>query len=425
MHIHSTSFALSAPLRHCVRFVLLAIALGGWGRASGEPPVAKPQIEQSLQKACEYLWSQQADDGGWHSGQYGVLRSGQALTPFVLNALLNVPESTCPRPTNGVERALAFIRSHVDDQGALGHSDPDIAEYPVYSTAYALLCLARAGQSNDFALAQKMNNYLVKVQYQDENGFDPSMPCYGGWGLDAPRHPGESGHMDLAHTRRALQALKTFDRWWHESTGAVCGKNFIGVHAEMFLHVVQRHPDAVAAQPGINPVLCRTPSIPYDGGFYFSPVVAAANKGRVEETEGASYFRSYATATCDGVLALLAAGVDRKDERVASAVNWLADRENLDYPQGVPTDFPEPWGEAIRFYHYAVRAEAYAALDWSDDWRERLGRAVAERQAADGSFQNTASPLMKEDDPIECTTLAVTALSRCLETDHSAANGSP
>ena len=42
----------------------------------------------ALPHAVEYLWSQQASDGGWHSRTYGLLRSGQALTPFVLDALL-------------------------------------------------------------------------------------------------------------------------------------------------------------------------------------------------------------------------------------------------------------------------------------------------------------------------------------------------
>src|SRR6478672_238308 len=56
---------------------------------------------------------------------------------------------------------------------------------------------------------------------------------------------------------------------------------------------------------------------PFDGGFYFSPIVLTANKGREErDKRGMYYYRSYATATCDGLLALLACGVPRSDERV-------------------------------------------------------------------------------------------------------------
>ncbi len=113
-----------------------AVTAPAWGkpRAEGNPGDAR----HALQAAAEYLWSQQADDGGWHSPQYGLMRSGQALTPFVLDGLLTAPESIAPRPEGGVNRALEFIRRRLDKNGSLGHADPDFAEYPVYSTAYAL-----------------------------------------------------------------------------------------------------------------------------------------------------------------------------------------------------------------------------------------------------------------------------------------------
>lgn len=375
------------------------------GRACGQSPDA---ATHALRRACLYLWSQQADDGGWHSGQYGLLRSGQALTPFVLHTLLQVPESACPRPEGRIDRALDFIRTHVDEHGALGHADPDVAEYPVYSTAYAVQCLAIVGKESDAALSAKMTGYLTRAQFNRDNGFDRSMPAYGGWGFDAPTEPGKAGHMDLAHTRRALLAIEAHCARWVPQSVRRNPKE-----ADMFLRVVQRHPNAVPAQPHPDGGGKAAPA-PYDGGFYFSPVVLAANKGGVEtDANGAKYFRSYATATCEGWLALRAARVSRFDERCAKAEEWLRAHDNLDYPEGIPTDGPEPWGEAIRFYHYAVRAEAYEQLNWPGDWQVKLTAAVVKHQATDGRFRNTASPLMKEDDPLVATTLAVVALNYC------------
>src|SRR5437763_1997766 len=94
--------------------------------------------------AAEYLWIQQAEDGGWHSHTYGLLRSGQSLTPFVLDALLEVPENVYPLPRAGVDRAIAFIRTHTQATGALGTADRDIPDYPNYSTALAVSALCRA-----------------------------------------------------------------------------------------------------------------------------------------------------------------------------------------------------------------------------------------------------------------------------------------
>jgi squalene-hopene/tetraprenyl-beta-curcumene cyclase len=215
--------------------------------------------------------------------------------------------------------------------------------------------------------------------------------------------------MDLAHTRRALEALRD----------AIAEKSFPQfTRAELFLRVVQRDRGALAKPPRIKAYLHTWSEIPFDGGFFFSPIVDAANKGRFQaEIDGkaAPHFRSYATATCDGILALLAAGVSRDDRRVVAAIEWLKVHDDLNYPQGVPTDFPEPWGEAIRFYHYAARAEAYRTLEWPCDWRNKLSNAIRKDQASDGSFRNTLSPLMKEDDPLLCTTLAAVALANCLE----------
>ena len=51
------------------RAFLLTLAAAACSRASnnGSP----------LQRAAEFLWAQQAEDGGFHSSTYGLLRSGQ------------------------------------------------------------------------------------------------------------------------------------------------------------------------------------------------------------------------------------------------------------------------------------------------------------------------------------------------------------
>jgi hypothetical protein len=331
----------------------------------------------------------------------------------VLHTLLQVPESVYPRPKDGVDRALAFIRRHVGKDGSLGHTDPDVIEYPVYSTAYALRCLAAIKRDashwkpGDENLIADMYAFLSTAQFDETDGFATTHAAYGGWGFDAAQEDGNPGHMDLAHTRRALQALR-------DALPEMSFPQF--TRAELFLRVVQRDRGALARPPRVEEYLFNWSDIPFDGGFYFSPIVDAANKGRFQaEIDGnaAPHFRSYATATCDGILALLAAGVPREDRRFVAAIDWLKAHDDLNYPQGVPADYPEPWGAAIRFYHFAARAETYRALGWPGNWREQLPRAVEQVQAPDGSFRNPASPLMKEDDPILCTALATIALSNC------------
>lgn len=381
-----------------IALVALLCLLAGCSHSATENSPAPRQADdhRALARACQWLWGRQGRDGDWHSGTYALLRSGQAYTPFVLDALLDVPEDVCPRPSGGVERALAFIRRHINEEGVIGLSDPDIMEYPNYSTAYALRCLLRAGSAADKPLIDRMLRYLQKQQYREETGFAVSHPAYGGWGFGGVHPPGEPGHMDLAHTRRVLEALR--------AAGLNDRRTF--ARAEQFLRLVQRHPDDPRPQPAVESSEREPP--PYDGGFYFSPIVLNANKGR-----GETYFHSYATATCDGLLALLAAGVPRDDERVQRALRWLRERPSLERPDGIPRDHPEPWDEALHFYHLAVRAEVYAALGGPAAWKDDIRHLLAGEQLADGHFENRASPLMKEDDPLLATSLAIVALSRC------------
>ena len=91
--------------------------------AAGLAACSRRETSGPIEKAARFLWSRQAEDGGFHSAVYGLLRSGQSLTPFALGGLLHVPESRLPRPVNGVNRAFEFIRKHTNADGELGRMD--------------------------------------------------------------------------------------------------------------------------------------------------------------------------------------------------------------------------------------------------------------------------------------------------------------
>ena len=391
----------------------LLVALAAGALAAPEETQTAPSARAALARAAGWLWSRQGADGGWHSETYGLLKSGQAFTPFILSFLMVVPQDVAAAPEGGVERALGFIRARVNEAGALGMSDPDFLEYPNYATAFGLVCLVRADAPEDAALRTRMRDYLVSAQYREAQGFERTAYAYGGWGFGGVHPPGVSGHMDIAHTRHVLAALR--------AAGGVDAAVF--ERAQAFLALMQRQPDDPRTHPmplwgeGEEDLDAASPP-PFDGGFYFSPVVLDANKGRLASApEGGRYWRSYATATCDGLLALRAAGAGPEDPRVLAARRWLLEHPALDYPAGVPRDQPIDWGAAIHYYHLYVRADAYADTGWPEGAAEALARLLITAQHADGSFQNRRTHLMKEDDPLLATALAVSALSRARESD--------
>lgn len=398
------------------------------GESNSKPSAGLGVDDSILELTLQWLWNRQLNsvararyskrvhtthqpgrappefDGSWKSSTYALLKSGRTLTPFLLNALRGVRDESLPCGANWKE-AYAFVRGSVNSSGCVAGGADDIVEYPNYATALALQSLVAApSEYLPTDLRALMVKYLVGQQCDEAAGFAESDAAYGAFGFGGAKPVGGSpGHLDIAHTRHALEALRAAG---HDDRATYR-------RAERFLRLLQKHPTEDRSQPdpeGRNRTQTSKP--PYDGGFYFSPVVLAANKGGVAHYEGRDYFRSYATATCDGILALLACGVPRDDERIAAARQWLLQHPELDYPGGIPTDANENWRAAVRFYHFAVRAECYAALQWPGEWRKELRRILAGLQQPDGSFENREGSLMKEDDPLVCTGLAVIALSR-------------
>jgi hypothetical protein len=307
--------------------------------------------QTAISKAASFLWSKQGADGGWHSETYGLLRSGQSLTPFILLALLESPDA----PQEAVDRAVRFIRAGTSRDGEVGRSDPSLEDYPNFATSLAARALLKAGKPEG---VDRMVAALRRQQFREDNGWTKDHPTYGGWGMGGPiRKPPFPGHVDLSMTRHALQAA-----------GDASGR--VKAYLER----------------------CRNA----DGGFMFSPVVLDANKA------GAG--KSYGTATADGVLALLAL-----HEPVGPALDWLSKHHRVD---GVPgfDESTAKWRDGLLYYYLATSAQAFqAAKQGPQGWQREMVDGLIARQRGDGSFQN-ASFLMKEDDPLIATTLALTAL---------------
>ena len=337
-----------------------AIATGCSRRGGNEP--LRP-----LRKAAQYLWARQSDDGGFHSATYGLLRSGQSLTPFVLVALLDAPGGASLNMRSGVDRALAFIKANTKADGALGLMDDSAADYPNYATSLAVAAMVKAKSPGYEKIIEPMVAQLRTQQFSETNGWTPQDAPYGGWGMGGSiRRPPETGHVDLSMTRYVIEALRL---------SGVPASDAAMTRALAFLERSQ------------NP----------DGGFHFSPVNPEINKAGQSGDGG---FTSYGTATADGVLALRAAGVPDTDPRVAKALKWLMDHHRPDRAPGFEKGSDRPWESGLRFYYAHAISRVLPNLPV-----ELLP------QADDGSFRNPNN-LVKEDDPLIATAFALYALAR-------------
>jgi hypothetical protein len=347
--------------------------------------------EKTIQQIANFFWQSQAPDGGWHSQVHGLLKGGQAYTPFIVHILAQLPDSIYPLPTQKMAKALQFIRQKM--QAQLANNEVLVLEYPVYSAAYSLRVLAKYGNPADSLLIKKIAQYLINQQFTENRNIQPAHPAYGGWGFGETRLAvGEVGHVDLSVTRRVLEALNET-------------KNLpqsVKTKAQHFLYFTQKNPKDKRWQPDVDTLQEKRKSKFFDGGFYYSPLILGANKAKLvaKDSSYQTYYRSYATATCDGLLAWLALSQEADNEAIKSAKEWLLKNDDLNFPAGILANDPDEWHQTLVLYHLAVRAEVYKKLKIKGDWQAKMGKILQKYQQKDGSFLNPAGARNKENDPL-------------------------
>ena len=186
------------------------VALGIFGpppalwAGRGNPGEKKTNLgEQVLDKAAAYLHSKQSADGAWRSETYGLLKSGQSLTPFVLFALTDSTTGKGRLNEGSIRNALGFLRAGIDSNGVLGRADPDFLDYPNYSTAYALRSFLRFGNEDDRARIEN-DKLLGSPTILRRGRFQAKFSRLRRLGFRNRRAPTLSSFVDLSHTRRVL-----------------------------------------------------------------------------------------------------------------------------------------------------------------------------------------------------------------------------
>ena len=362
-------------------------------------------LQETMQKSIAWLWKQQSPDGAWHSQTHAVLKDGKALTPYILYHLLQIPEDKFTRPKGGVQRGVEFIQREIRASMTMSEDSLPMLNYPNYSAAYALKVLCFLQQ--DTALQNILVGHLLREQFIEHRGITPDNLAYGGWGYGEPGLPyGEHGHVDVSHTRRIIEALtmKAEAEAKAKETPTVSRSHAL-TFSRFYLQGAQRTPE----DPRLYEGCLSRKNLPYDGGFISSTVTLATNKCEPVFIAGVGYhYPSYATATCDGFLAMHALGMT-DTKAYADAKNWLEKNRDMSTIEGLSKDDPEQWHEVMHYYHWAVRAEAMIAAGITGPWSKGLERLLIKEQQPDGYYINPIGGVNKEDDPLMATIFAVQA----------------
>jgi len=355
------------------------------------------KFEDAYKKSVEWLWSQQGEDGGWHSRTHNVLEDGRVLTPYILFYLLQFPDSVFPKNKTAIDKAIMFIEQD------LWAGDSLISEnYPNYAAAYGLRIYTQI--KIDDKRKSILAAYLKDQQFTEQRGTPSESMAYGGWGYgETDLQSGEFGHVDISHTRRILEALMEVEL---PSTKTL----FDHGAAKQFLRSVQRSPEDKRLYEGCTD---RT-HIPYDGGFVSSMYTLSTNKCQPYNVNDCYHYPSYATATCDGLLALHALALEGTKE-YADAKTWLQEHQRIDVIDGLSENDPEQWYQVMHYYHWSVRAEAMVKAGIDGPWRDEMKAALVKEQQPGGYFINPLGGVNKEDDPLMATIFCVQAFTQLLK----------
>ncbi len=338
-----------------------------------DEPVMDPGIRSKAQRAVDaglhYLRINQADDGSW-SNSVGVTALG-------LRAFLQSHRGYDETDGAFVTRPVEFLLAHINEDGSISETNQNRN----YNTAVAMTGLAATQNKEYVAVLANAQAFLKGLQIDEAEGYESEHAYYGGIGYGGDERP------DLSNAYMALEGLQATstdpdDPVWEK--------------ALLFVSRSQNHSESNDQEWAAN-----------DGGFTYMPGFSP-NGGT----------GSYGGMTAAGLLSLLFAGVDKEDERIQAAYNWIQANYTLQHNPG------SDGGRQGLYYYYNVFSKSMAAygastivdLDGVEHvWRDELAQKLMSLQNEDGSWVNPDSPRWWEGDKNLVTAWSVIALNAALQ----------
>ncbi|MCW3099729.1 MAG: Squalene cyclase [Chthonomonadaceae bacterium] len=346
--------------------------------------VSLVKAKQAVAKGLDYLRKTQEADGSW--GHY------PATTALALSAFLRNGRTELGDPA--VARGFQFLTRSAKPNGAI-YSDvlgPSLA-LPNYNTSLAIVALVEAHNAAYRPVIQKAQQYLSKVQFDEEEGINPSNPMYGGIGYGDD--PGDETHPDLSNLQHALEAL-------HVSGTPANAPVF--KKALIFLQRVQNRRESN------DQAWAKT--APNDGGFVYE---AQGGSKASEEDPKQGEHTSYGSMTYAGLKSYIYCGVTKSDPRAQAAYDWLRGHYTVTENPGMGTN------SLYYYYHTMAKTmDAYGQKIITDkngkshDWAQDLSAHLIAEQRPDGSWFNTNARHW-ENQPGLVTSYTLIALSYCIK----------
>ncbi len=358
-----------------VMVALVSGILAGTAATGQQSPDASLLLEgmSAAQRGLRYLERRQLENGSW--------QDDPAITGLVVTGMLGSGLDEYDVKRAVVERALRYIRSHVQPDGGIYDRF-----YAGYSTSICAMALLEAGRPEDRALLEGAKRFLLDAQADESEGLDAQDPWYGGWGYE-PHPSGEGMHRpDMSNTQFALEAIHKLEQMAEEDRPLAGDGKATRTRTEL------AYDRAIAFLERCQNLKAHNdqPWAGNDGGFVYRPGESKAG----ETPEGG--LRSYAGMTYAGLKSMIYARLGPNDPRVRAAWDWARRHWSVTENSGL--------GQQGLYYYYVTMARALNAYGRDvvvgpdgerHEWRRELLRQLLKVQRADGSWVNGNSRWME------------------------------
>ncbi len=379
----------------CLAGLLSLFAVSGHANEGVKHLSLRNEVDQVIHQTLTQLAQEQTLDGYWATTDF------PGMTALILRAFLESPvDSARWQKSDAVAKGIAFLKTYVQEDGGIYNRG-----LHSYNTSISLMCLnvyyqvAEAqGLLTEPELAElkavmiRAREFVVKQQqFYDEEDLKI---LSGGIGYGR-----SSNHTDLSNTTLAIQALHETRHLLDTSDEQAVDLNWEA--AIQFLTNTQNLP-ATNSQEWVSGDAANR------GGFVYRPGDSMA--GSFEKEDGGTGQRSYGSMSYAGLMSMIYAGLDKDDERVVAAVEWLKAHFNLDKNPGM--------GMEGLYYYYTTMAKALNAygedqlvlLDGTVvDWPKELAKKLVAEHKHPGFWINENSRWM-ESNPLLVSAYSLLAL---------------
>jgi squalene-hopene/tetraprenyl-beta-curcumene cyclase len=383
-------------MRKTLTFCVLALfgALPLASQAAGkvvtqsQPDVSlRNEVENSIGKGLTWLANKQQPGGWWAQTEH------PALTAMVLTAFQGDPSGFYKRKfEQNIKLGYDYLASNVKPDGSIY-----VKDLKNYNTALSMLAFLVA---NNIAYEPILKNGRKFLISQQDDFGDKGMgdhPLDGGMG-----YSGSYKNSDINNTTLALEALHYTRYLKSDVANDPETKDLNWKAAAQFISRTQN-------LPGTNDQAFASGDPENKGGFVYFPENSMA--GQATLPDGKVAYRSYGSASYNGLLSLTYAQVDVRDPRVKAVLDWLNRNYSLEENPGM--------GQAGLFYYYHMMAKGLSlagvdTLTLKDGkklkWRPALAKRLLDLQASDGSWVNQQNGRFWERDPHLVTAHAILTL---------------